>query len=113
MKVLLAEDEPDVQLIARLSLKKAGLTVVTVGKTESLGYVTQYEAGHFAADIRTGDITGYVDQIVQGSEDAATAWKRFVDENMAKGLAKAEALSWPKIAQRTLDFYQECMKEKR
>ncbi|MCX6551022.1 MAG: response regulator [Acidobacteria bacterium] len=30
MKVLLAEDEPDVQLIARLSLKKAGFTVVTV-----------------------------------------------------------------------------------
>jgi len=29
------------------------------------------------------------DQIVQGSEDAATAWKKFVDENMAKGLAKA------------------------
>ena len=29
MKVLLAEDEPDVQLIARLSLKKAGFTVVT------------------------------------------------------------------------------------
>jgi CheY-like chemotaxis protein len=31
MKLLLAEDEPDVQLIARLSLKKAGFTVVTVG----------------------------------------------------------------------------------
>ena len=31
MKVLLAEDEPDVQLIARLSLKRAGLEVVTVG----------------------------------------------------------------------------------
>ena len=31
MKVLLAEDEPDVQLIARLSLKKAGFTVVTAG----------------------------------------------------------------------------------
>ena len=30
MKLLLAEDEPDVQLIARLSLKKAGFTVVTV-----------------------------------------------------------------------------------
>jgi len=29
MKVLLAEDEPDVQLIARLSLKRAGFTVVT------------------------------------------------------------------------------------
>jgi len=31
MKVLLAEDEPDVQLIARLALKRAGLQVVTVG----------------------------------------------------------------------------------
>ena len=30
MKLLLAEDEPDVQLIARLSLKRAGLQVVTV-----------------------------------------------------------------------------------
>jgi two-component system, OmpR family, alkaline phosphatase synthesis response regulator PhoP len=31
VKLLLAEDEPDVQLIARLSLAKAGFTVVTVG----------------------------------------------------------------------------------
>ncbi len=31
VKLLLAEDEPDVELIARLSLKKAGFTVVTVG----------------------------------------------------------------------------------
>jgi CheY-like chemotaxis protein len=31
MTVLLAEDEPDVQLIARLSLKKAGFTVITAG----------------------------------------------------------------------------------
>ena len=31
MKLLLAEDEPDVQLIARLSLKKAGFKVTTVG----------------------------------------------------------------------------------
>jgi CheY-like chemotaxis protein len=30
MKLLLAEDEPDVQLIARLSLKKAGFLVTTV-----------------------------------------------------------------------------------
>jgi two-component system, OmpR family, alkaline phosphatase synthesis response regulator PhoP len=30
MKLLLAEDEPDVQLIARLSLKRAGFQVVTV-----------------------------------------------------------------------------------
>jgi CheY-like chemotaxis protein len=30
MKLLLAEDEPDVQLIARLSLKRAGFEVVAV-----------------------------------------------------------------------------------
>ena len=30
MKLLLAEDEPDVQLIARLSLKKGGFQVTTV-----------------------------------------------------------------------------------
>jgi len=42
-------------------------TVITVGKTESLGYVTQFEQGFFAKDVKTGDITGYLDQIVQGS----------------------------------------------
>jgi carboxybiotin decarboxylase len=42
-------------------------TVVTVGATESLGYVTQFERGYFGRDVRTGDITGYLDQIVQGS----------------------------------------------
>jgi CheY-like chemotaxis protein len=31
VKLLLAEDEPDVRLIAGLSLKKAGFAVVTVG----------------------------------------------------------------------------------
>ena len=31
MTVLLAEDEPDVRLIARLSLKKSGFTVITAG----------------------------------------------------------------------------------
>lgn len=42
-------------------------TVVTVGPRESLGYVTQFEQGFFAKDILTGDITGYLDQVVQGS----------------------------------------------
>lgn len=42
-------------------------TVVTVGESESLGYVTQFAAGAFAHDVRTGDITGYLDQVVQGS----------------------------------------------
>jgi len=42
-------------------------TVVTVGKAESLGYVTQFEQGFFAKDVKTGDVTGYLDQVVQGS----------------------------------------------
>lgn len=42
-------------------------TVITVGKAESLGWVTQFEQGFFAKDVKTGDITGFLDQIVQGS----------------------------------------------
>ncbi len=42
-------------------------TVITVGKSESLGYVTQFEQGFFAKDVKTGDITGFLDQVVQGS----------------------------------------------
>ncbi len=42
-------------------------TVVAVGETESLGYVTQFEQGVFAQDVKTGDITGYLDQVIQGS----------------------------------------------
>jgi len=49
-------------------------TVVAVGERESLGYVTQYEAGYFAKDIRAGDITGYLDQIIQSSGIANLTW---------------------------------------
>jgi oxaloacetate decarboxylase beta subunit len=42
-------------------------SVVTVGRTESLGRVTQFERGAFAADARRGDVTGYVDQLVGGT----------------------------------------------
>ncbi|HSK08513.1 MAG TPA: sodium ion-translocating decarboxylase subunit beta [Vicinamibacterales bacterium] len=42
-------------------------TVVTVGESESLGYVTQFERGFFPRDVVSGDITGYLDQIIGGS----------------------------------------------
>jgi sodium ion-translocating decarboxylase beta subunit len=42
-------------------------SVVAVGPAESLGFVTQFARGYYAHDVRTGDITGYVDQIIQGS----------------------------------------------
>ncbi len=53
-------------------------TVVTVGKSESLGFVTQFEQGFFAKDLRSGDITGYVDQIIQSSGIANLTWGNMV-----------------------------------
>lgn len=55
--------------------KLAGIyTVVTVGAKESLGYVTQFNAGFFAKDIHRGDITGYWDQILGGSGFVNITW---------------------------------------
>lgn len=55
-------------LLFEESGKMAGLyKVVTTSANESLGYLTQYERGHFAKDIKTGNITGYLDQIVLAS----------------------------------------------
>lgn len=42
-------------------------TVVTVGETESLGYVTQFARGFFASDVRSGRISGYLDQVLQST----------------------------------------------
>jgi CheY-like chemotaxis protein len=60
MKVLLAEDEPDVQLIARLSLKKAGFTVVTVSSgVEVLERVTEERPDAILLDWMMPDMDGY------------------------------------------------------
>ncbi len=60
MKVLLAEDEPDVQLIARLSLKKAGFQVVTVGNgIEALARVTEERPDVILLDWMMPDMDGF------------------------------------------------------
>lgn len=41
--------------------------VVAVGATKSLGVITQFERGFYARDIRTGDIMGYLAQVVQST----------------------------------------------
>ncbi len=60
MRVLLAEDEPDVQLVARLSLKKAGFTVVTVGNgVEALERVADERPDVILLDWMMPDMDGY------------------------------------------------------
>lgn len=60
MKILLAEDEPDVQLIARLSLKKAGFTVVTAGNgLEALERVAAERPDVILLDWMMPDMDGY------------------------------------------------------
>ncbi|MDP2875404.1 MAG: sodium ion-translocating decarboxylase subunit beta, partial [Holophaga sp.] len=49
-------------------------TVVTVGRQESLGYVTQFNAKFFGKDIHRGEITGYLDQILGGSGFMNITW---------------------------------------
>jgi oxaloacetate decarboxylase beta subunit len=53
-------------------------SVVTVGETESLGRVTQFEQGYFSRDLRTGDVTGYLDQVLQSSGIANLTWANLV-----------------------------------
>jgi len=60
VRVLLAEDEPDVQLVARLSLKKAGFTVVTVGNgVEALERVADERPDVILLDWMMPDMDGY------------------------------------------------------
>lgn len=60
MKVLLAEDEPDVQLIARLSLKKAGFDVVTVNNgLEALARVAAERPDAILLDWMMPDMDGF------------------------------------------------------
>ena len=60
MKVLLAEDEPDVQLIARLSLKKAGFQVSTVNNgVEALDRVAVDRPDAILLDWMMPDMDGF------------------------------------------------------
>ncbi len=102
-------------------------SIPAVGQ-ESFGIVL-LEAMAARKPILATDIDGYANVVTNGVEgilvkprderalaDALTslANDRELREKMgARGRAKAEALSWPIIAQRTLDFYQECTRNKR
>ena len=60
MKLLLAEDEPDVQLIARLALKRAGFQVVTVNNgVEVLDRVGAEQPDAILLDWMMPDMDGF------------------------------------------------------
>jgi len=72
------------------------------------GYASVVNSGAEGILVKPRDEHALADALVLLAND-----KNLREQMGAKGREKAEALSWPKIAQRTLDFYQECMKEKR
>jgi two-component system, OmpR family, alkaline phosphatase synthesis response regulator PhoP len=72
MKVLLAEDEPDVQLIARLSLKKAGFTVVTANNgLEAIACVGEVQPDVILLDWMMPEMDGF-DTCTRLKADPAT-----------------------------------------
>lgn len=53
-------------------------TVVTLGRTESLGRVTQFGQGFFAKDVASANLTGYVDQVLGSSGFVNMTWLNVV-----------------------------------
>ncbi|MDR2697433.1 MAG: sodium ion-translocating decarboxylase subunit beta [Holophagales bacterium] len=49
-------------------------TVEIISDHESLGRVTQFNAGYFSKDVRRGYVTGYIDQILGGSGFVNITW---------------------------------------
>jgi len=91
--------------IVLLEAMAAGKPIVA---TNIEGYASVVNSGVEGILVKPKDEQSLASALVSLAND-----KNLREQMGAKGRAKAEALSWPKIAQRTLDFYQECMKEKR
>jgi phosphatidylinositol alpha-mannosyltransferase len=91
--------------IVLLEAMAAGKPIVA---TDIEGYASVVNSGAEGILVRPKDERSLASALVSLAND-----KDLREQMGARGRAKAEALSWPTIAQRTLDFYQECMKEKR
>jgi phosphatidylinositol alpha-mannosyltransferase len=91
--------------IVLLEAMAAGKPIVA---TNIEGYASVVKSGAEGILVKPKDEQALARALVSLAND-----KNLREQMGAKGLAKAETMSWPKIAQRTLDFYQECMKEKR
>lgn len=91
--------------IVLLEAMAAGKPIVA---TNIEGYASVVSDGSEGILVKPRDTQALASALVSLAND-----KNLREQMGAKGRAKAEAMSWPKIAQRTLDFYQECMREKR
>jgi phosphatidylinositol alpha-mannosyltransferase len=88
-----------------LEAMAAGKPIVA---TDIEGYASVVNSGVEGILVKPKDEQALASALVSLAND-----KNLREQMGAKGRAKAEALSWPIIAQRTLDFYQECMRGKR
>jgi phosphatidylinositol alpha-mannosyltransferase len=91
--------------IVLLEAMAAGKPIVA---TSIEGYANVVNSGAEGILVKPKDEQALASALVSLAND-----KNMREQMGAKGRAKAEALSWPIIAQRTLDFYQECMRGKR
>ena len=91
--------------IVLLEAMAAGKPIVA---TNIEGYANVVNSGAEGILVKPKDEQALASALVSLAND-----KNLREQMGAKGRAKAEALSWPIIAQRTLDFYQECMRGKR
>jgi len=91
--------------IVLLEAMAAGKPIVA---TNIEGYASVVDSGTEGILVKPKDEDALASALVSLAND-----KGLREQMGAKGRAKAEAMSWPVIAQRTLDFYQECAKEKR
>ncbi len=91
--------------IVLLEAMAAGKPIVA---THIDGYANVVANGVEGILVKPRDEQALADALVSMAND-----KELREKMGAMGRAKAEALRWPVIAQRTLDFYQECMRNKR
>lgn len=76
--VLIVDDEPDIRVLVRLALERAGYTVTEAASgTEALGMLQEHELDVVLLDVRMPDLSGW-DVLEQLGERTPGAGPRFI-----------------------------------